>query len=217
MSDYDGVIVDFGGVLTTPLQDSMLAFATDIGIELQDFVRVALAAYMGGEDPLVADFETGRISESEFTGRFAHRIKEVSDIDVETEGLVTRIFSGIALEESMFAALGAMRKANLGLALCSNSWGGDLYPRERLESLFDVIVISGEVGMRKPDLEIYELTLERMGLSAKGSVFVDDYPGNLKPATEMGMTTVLHRDPASTIAELEELLGMELIEASAQR
>ena len=210
MSGYRGLIVDYGGVLTTPLQDSMIAFATEIGMELQDFVRVALSAYAGGSDPLVVDFETGRISEAEFTMEFARRIKDVAGIEVSPEGMVGRIFSGIALEESMFAAVKAAKGGGLTTALCSNSWGSELYPTDRFDGLFDAVVISGDVGLRKPDPAIFRLTLERAGLEATESVFVDDHPGHLEAAAELGMTTVLHRSPASTIAELESLFGLDL-------
>ena len=73
--------------------------------------------------------------------------------------------------------------------------------------MFDVVVISGEVGLRKPDPDIFTLTTEKLGLDADRCVFVDDHPGHLKAALDAGMTTVLHRTPAETIAELEDLLG----------
>jgi HAD superfamily hydrolase (TIGR01509 family) len=76
--------------------------------------------------------------------------------------------------------------------------------------LFDGVVISGEVGMRKPAREIYELGAERIGLEPPQCVFVDDLPFNLTPAEELGMATVHHVTAAETIAELERLLGVAL-------
>ena len=210
MTELRGLIVDFGGVMTTPLQDSMVAFAAEIGLDLQDFARIALGAYAGGEDPLVVDFETGRIGENEFALELARRIREVSGIEVAPEGLVRRIFTGLDLEEEMFSAVSAASRAGLRTALCSNSWGSELYPVDRLAAVFDVVVISGEVGLRKPDPAIFELTLERLGLEPASCAFVDDHPGHLQVARELGLTTVLHREPASTIAELEKLLGLAL-------
>ncbi len=81
---------------------------------------------------------------------------------------------------------------------------------DRLDPIFDVMVISGEVGLRKPDPAIFELTTDRLGVAAGECVFVDDHPGHLQSAAQAGMTTVLHRDPARTIAELEGLLGLVL-------
>jgi putative hydrolase of the HAD superfamily len=207
---FDALVVDFGGVLTTPLQDAMVRFASEAGIELQDFVRVALSAYSGGEDDLVVAFETGKISEEEFARAFATRLKEETGREVDPVGLVGRIFSGLRLEEEMVEAVDGARRKGLKTGLLSNSWGTGLYPRARLDSLFDAIVISGEVGLRKPDPAIFELVLQRLGVTAHRSVFVDDHPGHLSAAAEVGMTTVLHRTPALTISELEAMLGFAL-------
>ena len=110
----------------------------------------------------------------------------------------------------MFDAVGAAKRAGFKTALLSNSWGVSSYPRERLAAIMDVIVISGEVGMRKPDPAIFSFTTDKLGLVAELCVFVDDHPGHLKAAQEVGMTTVLHREPAQSIAELEALLGVSL-------
>lgn len=210
MSRYEALVVDFGGVLTTPLQAAMVAFAEEMGIELQHLARAALGGYMGSEDSLVFGFETGRISEEEFSHAFAERLREYSGAEVDPAGLVARLFSRLELEETMLSAVAAARAAGLKTGLLSNSWGTTLYPRERLDGLFDVSVISGEVGLRKPDPEIFELTTRRLGVEPGRCVFVDDHPGHVTSAAETGMTTVLHRDPAGTIAELESLLGVPL-------
>jgi putative hydrolase of the HAD superfamily len=207
---YEALIVDFGGVLTTPLQDAMVAFAAAHGIELQDFVRAALGVYAGGDDPLVTDFETGRISEHDFSIAFAARLRETCGVTVGSDGLLERIFGTLRLEEPMLEAVRNARRAGLRTALCSNSWGTDLYPSELFPDMFDVVVISGEVGLRKPDAQIFELTIQRLGVAPQASVFVDDHPGHLRAAAELGITTVLHKDPAATIAELEVLLGIPL-------
>jgi putative hydrolase of the HAD superfamily len=210
MSDYDALIVDFGGVLTTPLQDAMGHFAESLGVELQDLVRVALRAYSGAEDDLVVGFEIGRIEEEEFAEAFAVRLKEETGVDIDSAGLVEKIFAGLSLEEPMMLAVVKAREAGFKTALLSNSWGLGLYPRERFPKMFDVVVISGEVGMRKPDASIYEHTTEQLGVPAERSVFVDDHPGHLKTAQAQGMATVLHRTPPETIEELERLLEVPL-------
>ncbi len=209
-SPFEALVVDFGGVLTTPLQEAMIAFATDIGIELPDLVRVALAAYSGSGDQLVVDFETGRIPEAEFAEKFAARIKEATGVEVPHEGLVRRIFSTLRLEEDMLLALETARAAGFKTAMLSNSWGEGLYPRDRIDHLFDVMVISGEIGMRKPDRDIFDATLERLGVAAERCIFVDDHPGHLETAAEMGMTTVLHRSPPETLTELSSLMNLDL-------
>jgi epoxide hydrolase-like predicted phosphatase len=109
------------------------------------------------------------------------------------------------LDEAMVDAVRGMRRQGVPTGLISNSWGVDWYDRELLEELFDGVVISGEVGIRKPAPEIYVLGADAIGREPAECVYVDDLGGNLKPARALGMVTVLHRDAATTIAALHEL------------
>ena len=86
----------------------------------------------------------------------------------------------------MFDAVAAARRAGIRTGLVSNSWGEEGYDRARFDELFDVLVISGELGIRKPAPEIYALAAERLGRPPERCVFVDDLPGNLKPAARAG-------------------------------
>lgn len=214
MTNYRALIVDFGGVLTTPLEDAMAQFAESQNIELQDLVRVALAAYHGEGDDLVVQFEKGAIPDTEFALAFAQRLSEVSGREVAAEGLLHRLLGSLRMQEDMFEMLRRARSSGIKTALLSNSWGLELYPRDLLEETCDVVVISGEVGMRKPDAEIFTFTTDKLGLEPEACIFVDDHPGHLKAARAVGMTTVLHKDPATTIAELEDLLEMSLREGT---
>ena len=207
--NIDALVIDFGGVLTTPLQDALAAFAEEVGIELQDLVRVALGLYTGTDDPLVHDFEVGAISEGEFEAGLATRLQVTTGVRVSPQGLIARMFA-VDLEEDMLYAVAAIKGAGFKTALLSNSWGSSLYPRARLVDLFDEVVISGEVGMRKPDPRIYALALERIQVAPQRSVFVDDHPGHLAAAHDLGLMTLLHRSPRQTIEELEALLGVDL-------
>lgn len=208
---FEALIVDFGGVLTNPLQESFEAFATSLDIELQDLVRVMLPLYTGASDDLVERFETGTLDEGDFDAELARRLEVASDRPVEAEGLVHRIFSGVHLEPSMLEALVMIRRHGFKTALLSNSWGMSGYPKDRFQDLFDVVVISGEVGLRKPDPAIFELVVERLGVAAAGCVFVDDHPGHLEPAKQAGMTTVLHLSSSETLGQLADLLGVSLV------
>jgi epoxide hydrolase-like predicted phosphatase len=108
--------------------------------------------------------------------------------------------------------LGVVRRAHasgLRTGLLSNSWGND-YPRDGWDELFDAVVISGEVGLRKPDPEIYALAAERLGVPAEETVFVDDLSTNVRAAAAAGMVGVHHTDPDRTISELEILFGRRL-------
>ncbi|MDQ3646021.1 MAG: HAD family phosphatase [Actinomycetota bacterium] len=207
---FDALIVDYGGVLTTSMQEGLTRFSEELGIELQDLVRAVLPLYSGGEDELVSKYEMGQITDEEFSRALAERLSSVTGEPVDPERLVNRMFAGMNLEESMLDAVGAARRAGIKTALLSNSWGLSLYPRERFGDLFDVIVISGEVGLRKPDEAIFTLTTDRLGVAPEACVFVDDHPGHLQGAMAVGMTTVLHRSPSQTRAELSALLNLPL-------
>jgi putative hydrolase of the HAD superfamily len=208
VTKYEALVIDFGGVMTTSLQNAMAAFAMSKGIDLQDLVRAALSAYMGAEDDLVTDFETGRLSEADFSVAFSARLEKYSGVHIEHDGLVAGLFESLELEEDMFDLVERSKSGGYKTALLSNSWGMGLYPIDRIRELFDVVVISGEVGLRKPDPDIFKMTVDKLGLEAAACVFVDDHPGHLKAAQEAGMTTVLHKSPAQSIPEVEVLLDL---------
>ena len=116
----------------------------------------------------------------------------------------------------MVGAVRAARAAGIRTGLTSNSWGTARYPHELLGELFDGVVLSGEVGIRKPAPRIYELGARAIGMAPARCVFVDDLPFNLPPAQSLGMVTVHHTSAATTIAELERLLGIALREDGAR-
>jgi epoxide hydrolase-like predicted phosphatase len=203
MSRRDGLLVDFGGVLTSNVFDSFADFCRAEGLE-PDTVRDRFM-HDAGARALLGDLECGRMTEAEFEPRFG----ELLGVE-RSDGLIDRLFAGMRPDEPMLAAVAAAKRAGVRTGLVSNSWGQGRYDRSRFDELFDLAVISGEVGMRKPDPRIYALAAERLGVPPDRCVFVDDLPGNLKPAREIGMATVAHRDADTTIAELEGLLGLSL-------
>ena len=121
-----------------------------------------------------------------------------------------RLFGGMQPDHAMLDGVRTARRAGVRTGMLSNSWGADRYPHELLGELFDAWVISGEVGLRKPDPAIYSLAAERLGLTPHDCVLVDDLPGNLKPARAMGMATVRHTTAEESIPQLEELLGVRV-------
>jgi putative hydrolase of the HAD superfamily len=198
----DGLIVDYGGVLTTDIFASFADFCRAEGLD-PDFVRNHFRHNETARQ-LLFDLETGRVREAEFEPHFA------SVLGVDADGLIDRLFAGMQPDEPMVEAVAAARRQGVRTGLLSNSWGDDRYDRTRFAELFDAVVISSEVGLRKPDPEIYALACERLGLPPERCVFVDDLGGNLKPAAAIGIATVKHTDAATTIGELEELLGVSL-------
>jgi len=198
-----GLLIDFGGVLTSNVFESFAAFCRAEGLDA-DTVRDRFREDRGARD-LLGELEEGRISNAEFEARFAPMLGVA-----EPDGLIARLFAGMQHDEAMFEAVAAAKRAGVRTGLVSNSWGEEGYDRTRFGELFDVLVISGEIGIRKPAPEIYALAAERLGRPPERCVFVDDLPGNLKPAAAIGMATVLHRDAGATIPRLEALLGVSL-------
>lgn len=188
--------------MTTDVFDTFRAFCELEGLE-PDTLRRRFREDPSSRDLLIA-LETGQLDEDEFEPRFAEIL------GVPAPGLIERIFAGGGEDEEMLAAVERARARGVRTGLISNSWGTRRYDRVLLERLFDGVVISGEVGIRKPSPEIYEMGAREIGLEPPQCVFVDDLPFNLKPAAELGMATVRHTSSEDTITELEELLGVEL-------
>ena len=153
---------------------------------------------------LLIGFETGALTEERFETELAPYL------GVDSLGLIDRLFAGSAPDHEMVEAVRRARAGGVRTGLVSNSWGTRRYPRDLLGELFDGVVISGEVGIRKPAPEMYRLGAERIGVEAEACVFVDDLPFNLSPAADLGMSTIHHRSAQETIGELERLLGVSL-------
>jgi putative hydrolase of the HAD superfamily len=109
----------------------------------------------------------------------------------------------------MLDAVRRLRAAGYPTVLVSNSWDLDHYTAQ-IRELFDAVVISAEVGMHKPQPEIFALAAERAGVAPEECVFVDDLRENCAGAEAAGMRTILHRDPDATVAELERQFGIAL-------
>jgi putative hydrolase of the HAD superfamily len=196
------LVVDFGGVLTTSIWPAFAQFCEAEGLA-PDAVRELFrrdAKALG----LLRQLETGELEAAEFEPRFGAVLGVA-----ETDGLIERLFAGLRPEEAMIEAVRRARAARIRTGLISNSWGLGIYDRAPTE-LFDASVISGEVGLHKPQPEIFELACERLGVKPAESVFVDDLRENCVGAEAVGMTAVLHRSSAETIARLEDLLGVDL-------
>jgi epoxide hydrolase-like predicted phosphatase len=198
--DHTGLLVDFGGVLTTSVWDSFADFCRRNGLAA-DAVRS-----MFRDDPAalaeLRQLETGRTTEDEFERRFADRL----GLD-DAEDLIDSMFRGMRPSERMVAAVRAARDSGVRTGLVSNSWSTSHYDRSFLAELFDAVVISADVGLHKPQPEIYLLASKRLGIDPARCVFVDDLRENCAGAEAVGMTAILHREVDATVAQLEELLG----------
>jgi putative hydrolase of the HAD superfamily len=201
-ASYRGLLVDWGGVMTTNVFDSFRAFCEAEGLSPE------AVGERFRRDPesreLLVGLETGTLPEAEFEQRFAEIL------GVPPGDLIQRMFAGGQPDEAMQNAVLRARAAGIRTGLISNSWGTSRYDRTRLTELFDGVVISGEAGIRKPTPQIYALGAQAIELEPGVCVFVDDLTFNLGPARELGMATVHHVDSGQTIAELQRLLSVDL-------
>jgi epoxide hydrolase-like predicted phosphatase len=200
-SNQKALLVDFGGVLTSDIWSSFAAFCEQRGLD----AGAAKQLFREDQDALATlrGLETGEVEPADFERRFA------ALLDTEPDGLVEGLFAGLQPDQPMLEAVGRARDAGVPTGLISNSWVMDHYTDE-IRSLFDEVVISAEVGLHKPQPEIYLLAAERLGVRPEDCVFVDDLRENCAGAEAVGMTAVLHRDSAETISRVEELLGVQL-------
>ncbi|WP_033423890.1 HAD family hydrolase [Actinomadura flavalba] len=202
------VITDWGGVLTSPLRDAVALWLERDGIDAVRYKAVMRAwveqAYDGGAFNPIHGLEDGSLATDEFERLLAAELTTVDGGPVAPAGLISRMFAGFAPVEPMYATLRRARARGVRTALLSNSWGND-YPRHLFADLFDDVVISCEVGMRKPDAEIFRLAVERLGLEPGECVFIDDIVHNIRAAESVGLHGVHHTEPGATEAALRDL------------
>jgi putative hydrolase of the HAD superfamily len=201
------LISDFGGVLTSPLQDGFLAYQEESGVSLEDLGRaMARASEEHGEHPLFV-LERGEISAREFRARIEPHLEDGFDLT----RLSTLYFERMQPNRAMIEFVRELRGRGLRTALLTNNvreweplWRAKL---PEIDELFEVVVDSAFVGLRKPDPAIYELTLARLGLAGDECVFVDDLEVNCEAARGLGMTAVRFERAEQAIPELRSALA----------
>jgi len=203
------LVVDYGGVLTNELRDCLDAFCAAEGIDPVHYAE-AMTAWLGPEavagNPAEL-LERGDLSEAEFEHALAARLHTRDGRPLVASGLLTRMFAGTRHEPVMVSVVRRARAAGIRTALLSNSWSMSVYDRASWSEMFDVIVISGEVGMRKPDADIYLHTARLLGVAPGACVFVDDLAVNVRGAVAAGMVGVHHESAVGTVAELAAVFG----------
>ncbi|MEV6207893.1 HAD family phosphatase [Kitasatospora sp. NPDC051914] len=207
MTAVEAVAFDYGGVLTGPVRDSIAAWLEADGIEPESFSRT-LKAWLSrdAEDGTpIHRLETGELTIAEFDALLAAELVTVDGAAVDPVGVLARLFAGMRPDPAMFELAGELRDLGIRVALLSNSWG-NTYPRERIDPLFDPVVISGEVGLRKPLAPIYRLASDLLGVPSDRVLFIDDAEPNVLGARAAGMQALLHVDADTTRAALADMV-----------
>jgi len=208
------VIFDWGGVITGPIAATVAAWLDADGIDPERYAAVmrpwVQLAYGGdgAESPIHA-LERGEVSDAEFERTLAAALTGPDGPPVAAPGLLRRMFAASAVSAEMLVLIADLRASGLVTGLLSNSWGvSDGYPRHLFGGLFDDVVISGEVGMRKPEERIFLLAATRLRMEPGECVFVDDVAGNITAAAKLGFGTVHHSEPALTRQALSGLISV---------
>ena len=182
----------------------------DLDVPVEAYGRaMAHSLERDGGHPLFA-LERGEITEADFLGRLQRGLAAVLGREVHLHGFGARLMEALEPNQELFDRYAALRRERgLRFALCTNNvreWEPLWRAKLPIDDVFEVVVDSAFVGTRKPEPEIYAITLERLGLPAAACAFVDDLAVNVEAAREAGMSGIVYRDTAQAIAELEALL-----------
>ncbi len=245
MPHLRAVIMDWGGVLTQPIGDTVRDWLVADQIDVDSYLAVMRPWLTDAYDPLKAAapangpagpanpanpangaangpanpanpanaanpvhaLERGECTVAEFERLLAERLVTTAGGRVQPNGLLTRMLSASRPVPAMYQVIRDLRGAGVRTALLSNSWGDGGYPRQDFPALFDAVVISGEVGMRKPESRIFLHTAGLLGIAPGECVFVDDLERNVTAAVGCGMTGVHHTDPAETVTRLTRMFA----------
>jgi putative hydrolase of the HAD superfamily/hydrolase len=208
-----GLLVDWGGVLTSGLEPALRRWAELDGFDFDSYLEAVLkwlpSESVAAELNPVHALERGQLAVPDFERKLASMLVRRDGTPVPAEGLIERMFAHFEHQPAMSALVRRANERGIRTALLSNSWG-NTYPRHTWDGMFDDIVISGEVGLRKPEPEIFRLAAGRLGLEPAECVFVDDLQLNVDGARAVGMTAILHTEYDETRRALETLFGADL-------
>ena len=200
--------------MTNPIAETVNAWLVADGIDRDRYFAVMRHWVSQAYDPQAAEnpvhaLERGEASRIEFEQVLASQLTLADGSPVAGEGLLARMWAATKLDDGMLEVFRTLHGLGVPTGLLSNSWG-DGYPRELFADRFDVVVISSEVGMRKPEPRIFLHAAGLLGLETAECVFIDDIAANVTAAERLGFTGVLHTGTATTRQRLAELLAIEL-------
>jgi putative hydrolase of the HAD superfamily len=209
MTEIEVVVSDFGGVLTTPLLGSFMAFQDETGISTEALGKaMAAIAQADGENPLFA-LERGEITEAAFLERLSDGLEPLLGHRPHMHRFKEIYFEALDPNPPMIELMRELKAAGYRMAMLTNNvreWEPLWRSMLPVDEIFEIVVDSGFVGARKPEARIYELTLERIEMSAEACLFVDDVAHNCEGARRAGMRAVHFRDNEQAISEIRTVL-----------
>ncbi len=206
----EAIVSDFGGVLTTPLLQSFMAFQDRTGITTEVLGQgMQAATEVIGENPLF-QMERGEITEVAFLETLTDHLEPLLGHRPEMHRFKEIYFEALEPNPPMIELMRELKAEGYRMAMLTNNvreWEPLWRPMLPVDEIFEDVVDSGFVGCRKPESKIYELTLERIGMPAESCLFVDDVLVNCEGARRAGLSAVHFQDNEQAIGEIRAALG----------
>ena len=205
----EAVISDFGGVLTSPLVQSFMAFQDRTGITTEVLGKGMQAATEANGDNPLFEMERGEITEVAFLEKLTDSLEPLLGHKPEMHRFKEIYFEALQPNPAMIELMRELKDSGYRMAMLTNNvqeWEPWWRPMLPVDEIFETVVDSGFVGCRKPESKIYEITLDRLGLAAKSCLFVDDVLVNCEGAEKAGMTAVHFQDNEQAIAGVRSAL-----------
>jgi putative hydrolase of the HAD superfamily len=209
MSAITAIISDFGGVLTSPLEHAFAAFQERSGVPLSALgTAMAAITERDGRHPLV-ELETGRLSEADFLNAIGHELTAALGREIDMSGFSERYFAELTPNQALIDYMRALHERGYRMAICTNNvreWEPLWRAKLPVDEIFDLVVDSAFVGVRKPEPAIYELTLDRLGVDAGQALLLDDIEINCVAARDLGLHAVRFESTEQAIADVQSAL-----------
>ena len=203
---YRAVLFDLGGVVVGSPLHAIAAYEEELGIPAGSVNRVVIGTGPAGA---WSRLERGELTLEPFYQAFDRECADAG-CALSARTLMERVAGATAPRPAMLEAIRRIRTKGLIAAAITNNWVAEEGSAGELRHHFDLVVESAVEGMRKPDPRIFNITCERLGITPRDAVFLDDIGSNLKTARSLGMTTIKVVEPDAALAELEKLVGFQL-------
>ncbi len=206
----EAIVCDFGGVLTTPLVESFMAFQDQTGITTETLGKAMQAATEAGGDNPLYEMERGEITEVAFLETLTDYLEPLLGHRPEMHRFKEIYFEALQPNPEMIDLMRSLKDEGFQMAMLTNNvreWEPLWRAMLPVDEIFETVVDSGFVGCRKPESRIYELTLERIGRRAEACLFVDDVLVNIEGARKARLQAVHFQDNAQAIPEIRAALA----------